>query len=392
MRVMLFDWVCGGHHEVYMRRFAEALRAQADVIAAAPDATVDQLGDLCLQTVRLGSPRPSFARSGPLGVDRRKVLGEEVRLLAEAGLEVRADLAIHLHADAVLPHLVQRRPLSTPLSVLLFYPRAHYPAAFGTSLGRGELVRAHARELLIATWRRRRDACALLTLDEEAARRWGRRHGAPAHWIPEPPVASIAKLPARERQGCIVYGAIGERKGLDLLARALSVEQTPVTLTIAGETSEAFAPLLDAYVAEMQQGGARVELRTEKHNEVAGLRALAGAKCALLAYERQYGMSRVLLEACSVGTPVIVHDRGLIGHLVKRYKLGRAVDCRNARQLRAEILEMTTEGACETYARSLELFAQRYSADRFEEAVLASVGSLTRSSDRRGAELAGTAS
>lgn len=391
MTVMLFDWVCGGHHELYMRRFAEALRAQADVVVAAPDATIDQLSDLDLRAVRLGSPRPGFAGTGQLAVQRRKVLAEEVRLLAQAGFEVDADLAIHLHADVVLPNLVRRRTLSTPLAVLLFYPRAHYPAAFGTSLGRGERVRARARELLIATWRRRRDACALLTLDEEAARRWGRQRGAPAHWIPEPPVASIAKLAVPERRGCVVYGAIGERKGLDLLARAVSVEPTPVTLTIAGETSEAFAPLLDAYVAEMQRGGATVELRTERHDEVAGLQALAGARCVLLAYERQYGMSRVLLEACSVGTPVIVHDRGLIGHLVKRYRLGRAVDCRNARQFRAAILEMTREGAHEAYARSLESFAQRYSADRFEQAVLAPLAALDPSRDGRETELAGTA-
>lgn len=194
-----------------------------------------------------------------------------------------------------------------------------------------------------------------------------------------------------ERRGCVIYGAIGERKGLDLLARAVSLEATPVEITIAGETIEGFDPRLRAYAAEMRCGGATVDVRAERHDELAGLRLLAGARCALLAYERHDGMSRVLLEACCVGTPVIVHDRGLLGYLVKRYRLGRAIDCRNPREFRTAILELTRDGAREEFAASLGEFAQRYTAEKFEQAVASSLGILDSAALERGPDLAGSA-
>jgi hypothetical protein len=68
--------------------------------------------------------------------------------------------------------------------------------------------------------------------------------------------------------------------------------------------------------------GARVELRPRLHSEVEGLRALASARCALLPYHRHSGMSRVLLEACSAGTPVIADNFGLLGYLVRTHGPG----------------------------------------------------------------------
>jgi len=392
VRIVLFDWVCGGHHELYLRRFTEALQSHAEVAVAAPDAAYEQLEGLSALHVPLGSPRPPISVTDSFDRRRRRrALQEEIRLLEQAERASSADLSLHLYADAALPHLVMRRPLTVPRAILLFRPRAHYPTAFGSQLEPAAVLRARATEFLVARWRARRDASAVLTLDEVAAKRWAARRRAPAHWIPEPPVAPVTQVANAERRGCVVYGAIGVRKGIDLLARALSLETTPVEITIAGETVEGFEPTLRAQIAEIRRSGATVDVRTERHDELAGLRVLAGARCALLPYERQYGMSRVLVEACSVGTPVIVHDHGLVGYLVKRYGLGLAVDCRNPRELRAAILEMTREGARETYARSLASFAQRYSAERFEQALLASVGGLDPSRDGREPELAGTA-
>jgi hypothetical protein len=82
-------------------------------------------------------------------------------------------------------------------------------------------------------------------------------------------------------------------------------------------------------------------------------------------------MSRVLLEACAVGTPVIVHDRGLLGYLVRRYGLGRAVDCTDRNELRRALLAHVGEGEAEAYQACLAQFASRFSAARFQEAVFA---------------------
>jgi glycosyltransferase involved in cell wall biosynthesis len=369
MRIALFDWVAGGHHPIYMQRFAQALRAEAEVVVAAPEETIRQIDDDSLPTVSLGLPRPDIPRRRQLAADWRKVMRNEVRLLERVVDESDPDHLVHLGADAVLPYLVRRPQFRRPVTVLIFYPRAHYPTAFQTPLRLGERTRANAKELLIGAWRRRKDSHALLTLDEEAAQRWRTRRGATAYWIPEPPVLIPDAVDSHERRGCIVYGALAERKGIDLVADAVALSVVSLHVTIAGESNPAFLPRLNELVTHMRRAGATVDLRLHRHTETEGLRALARAKCALLTYPLHNGMSRVLLEACAVGTPVIVHNRGLLGYLVRRHGIGEAVDCRDPVALRRAILELT-DGAAGRYDDSLARFASRYSRERFQQKVL----------------------
>jgi glycosyltransferase involved in cell wall biosynthesis len=372
VRIAFFDWAYGGHHVLYLRRFVEACQSQADVVVAAPDEACEELSDLGAKSVHLGPARPPVHEWRPFRTQRRRILEEEARLLERAAYDSNADFLVHLYADQVLLHLMRRPQLPVPLSVVLFYPRAHYWSSFGTRLPAKELSRAWARELLVARWRRRSDAHALLTLDDAAARWWEGRGGAPAYWIPEPPVAGpVAPSEREKRSGCVLYGALAQRKGIDLLARAVALEPAHVSITIAGEANASFLPTLQRNVAEMEGQGATVDVRAYRHSEMEGLQVLARAKCAVLPYPRHDGMSRVLMEACSVGTPVIVHDRGLVGHLVRTYKLGHVVDCRDARALRRAILDLALSEKNEAYAARLADFAARFSRERFQEAVLA---------------------
>ena len=371
MRIALFDWVGGGHHPIYLSRFAEALGANAEVVVAAPDETLHQFVDDSIRAMSLGDPRPHIAPGRAFDADGRRILRKEIQLLERVVDDSDPDHLVHLYADSLLPYLVRRPRFRASVSVLLFYPRSHYPKAYQTPLRLGERARATAKDLLIAAWRRRTDSHALLMLDEEAARRWRLRRGVAAHWIPEPPVSiTLGDLDAGERKGCIVYGALAERKGVDLVAQAVALAPVPLHITIAGESNAAFLPRLNALAASMRGAGATVELHLHRHTETEGLRALAGARCALLPYPWHDGMSRVLLEACVVGTPVIVHDRGLLGHLVRRHELGRAVDCRDPGALRHAMLELTDETASARYGDALAHFASRYSRERFEQAVL----------------------
>jgi glycosyltransferase involved in cell wall biosynthesis len=85
-------------------------------------------------------------------------------------------------------------------------------------------------------------------------------------------------------------------------------------------------------------------------------------------------MSRTLLEAAAVGTPVIVHDRGLIGYLVQKYQLGRVVDCTDSKALAQAVEELSAANGDGPFLRpQLTAFAARYSRAKFEEALLAAV-------------------
>jgi glycosyltransferase involved in cell wall biosynthesis len=364
-KIALFDWTAGGHRPTYVRRMVDALQPSSQVVLALPQETLDAVGDMRVETFSLGEARPPLAGR----LSRRSVLAEEAARFREAA--GRADQALHLYADHVLVRLVMERRFPSPTSLLLYYPRAHYRAAFGTRLSRGDRAVAQAKEWAVRSWRRRPDAQAVFTLDEEAARGWGLGGGAGAHWLPEPPVRPLAPEERPEdRVGCVLYGALAARKGIDLVARALTLEQTPVRLVLAGSAEAPYMSELREYAAAMASSGVEVDLRPHHHSELEGLRVLAGASCALLPYPRHSGMSRVLLEACSVGTPVVAHRFGLLGHLVSAYGLGLSVDCENPVGLRRAVMTLADPARSAEYAESLETFAARFAPDRFRAALV----------------------
>jgi glycosyltransferase involved in cell wall biosynthesis len=368
MRIALFDWTSGGHHPLYVRRFVEALRPAAELVVAAPDEMLAQIADLDVESIPLGVPRPLVDLDRPLAPQHRELAERELDLFREIAARSRADHLVHLYADPVIRRLVRRPPFPLPLTLCVFFARAHYPTSYDSPLAPRELLRAWFHEYLVRRWQGRRDAHALFTLDEEAARRWSRRGGARAFWLPEPPILSIP-VPAEGRSGCLLYGTLAPRKGLDLVARAVSLAPTSLRVVLAGEVEPGFRDSLERDAAAMREAGADIDLRLHRHNEEEGLRLIGGARCVLLPYLNHYTASRVLLEAATAGTPVVAHHRGLLGHLVREHELGLTVDCTDPGALRQAMLELAKPASAERYLEPLRRFAARYASERFRDAV-----------------------
>ena len=369
MRFTLFDWTSGGHHSLYLRQFAEALLPDAEVVAAAPDAMLDETSDLSVEQYSLGDPRPVIDKSRSLMAQHRELAEHELDLLQQAAERTRPDHLIHLYGDPILRRLVRRPRYPVPLTLCIFFPRAHYPTSYATPLSPRERLRAYFHEHLVAHWRRRPDAHALFALDEEAVRRWSGRRGATPFSLPEPPIGATAE-PSDLRQGCLLYGTLAPRKGIDLLARAVGLSPTPLKVTLAGEVEPGFRGLLEAYATSMKDAGASVELRLRRHVEEEALGLMAGSRCVLLPYLNHYTGSRVLLEAATVGTPVIAHEDGLLGDLVRRRGLGLTVDCRDPVAFCTALLQLAT-GVDTTaqYRGATALYAAGHAAERFRQAV-----------------------
>jgi hypothetical protein len=246
--------------------------------------------------------------------------------------------------------------------------RASCPSASGSPLPAREAARAWCQELLLARCGRRRDAHALLLRDEEAARRW-RGRAVRAVWLPEPPLDAEAPR-AVTREGCALYGALARRKGIDRLARAVAARGAPLRVTLAGAVEADFAEELAALRDGMAAAGADVRLHGHEHDEAAGLAVLAAARCAVLPYVRHYGMSRVLLEACGAGTPVLAHDFGLLGALVRRHALGDVVNCADPAAFAAALGRLVDDAeGPHRHAPALAAFARRYAPAVFTAAL-----------------------
>jgi glycosyltransferase involved in cell wall biosynthesis len=298
--------------------------------------------------------------------ERRAALRAEVDLLLQATRTAQPDHTVHLFADTALRTLV-RRPIGAPLSVLLFRPRGHIPASNAAD-PRREAVLGLAYDVILQAWRRRPDAHAVLTLDPLAARAWSRRRGAPVYAIPEPAPAVPLPKP-RPREGIVLFGALSARKGFHFLVEALEHDGHGVKLVLAGAAAPSFASSLESVETRLRAAGVDVELRIWYHGETEFLEVLAGARAAVLPYVGHVGMSRVLVEAASVGTPVVAHAEGLLGYLVKTRGLGIAVDCRDAAALAAAVREISDPDVAGRYAGALQRFAAEHSAEHFAAAV-----------------------
>jgi glycosyltransferase involved in cell wall biosynthesis len=366
MRILLFDWYTGGHHEGYLAAFTRALVDQHTVIAAAPPAGATAAMEAGAEPLLLESSFPPIDTKRRFSQERRAALRAEVDLLRRATGTAQPDHTVHLFADTALRALV-RQPVGAPLSVLLFRPRGHIPAS-STADSRREAMLGLAYDLILQAWRRRPDAHAVLTLDPLAARAWSRRRGAPIYAIPEPAPAVPFPEP-RRRHGIVLFGALSGRKGLHYLADALEHDGHGVKLVLAGAAAPSFASSLESVEARLRAAGVDVELRVWYHDEVEFLEVLAGARAAVLPYVGHIGMSRVLVEAASVGTPVIAHAEGLLGYLVKTRGLGITVDCRNAAALAAAVREVSDPDATGRYTDALRSFAAEHSVEHFAAAV-----------------------
>lgn len=375
MRLLLFDWHADGHHSVYVQRTADALTPLVDVVVAAPDETIVRLDTDRFECVALGKSRP---------VTRHRLeddkIGPEERALFERAIDdAGVDAALHLYSDPIIGALADGPPLRVPTTVTLFFPRLHYPRVYRSVLKPRDVARAFLLDRAVRRWRKRGDALAAFALDPAVVSRWNRGFGAHAYWFPEPPLPSTFVPESDGRSGCIVYGAIAARKGIDRLAQALSQGAARQRVVLAGSVDPAYANELHRHIERMRAGGVNVELRPWQHDENQGLASLRSARCAVLPYHRHCGMSRVLLEAAAMGTPVLVHDFGLLGALVERHNLGSAVDCDDPIALRHALLELCSEGEARRRAPALSAFADIYSSDHFVDAVRAPFARLLAS-------------
>jgi hypothetical protein len=388
VRVLLFDWTEGGHHELYVRRFCEVLADSAEVCIAVPDGMARSLSDTGTWTLALGAARPPIDFGRRLGPQHREAGQAEVHLFELAVHQIRPDVAVHLYGDPVLRWLVKRPTLPTRTVMCVFFPRAHYPKAYGSPLASGERARAAFQEHLVRRWRRRADAEALLTLDEAAADRWAQSSGAPARWLPEPPLdASSGCSPSSAaRTGCVLFGSLAARKGIDRLADAVRAAPDDLSVTLAGATEPGFSEPLEAHVRSMRRAGANVRLLNHHLTQQQGFDLLSRSRCAVLPYPRHNGMSRVLLEAAGAGTPVVVEDYGLVGHLVRTHGLGAAVDSAEPLALAEAIRRYTDdENAVAAHEDALRRFVERYAPRRFARAVLGALRVPTTTSSGAGA-------
>lgn len=100
MKICLFEWNAGGHHNFYAQAFADALAGHADVVLAASDQLLENVDHSQIEVLSLGQARPRPG-SGP-ATDKATLAKREIELLRDAVEQAKPDHAAVLFADPVL--------------------------------------------------------------------------------------------------------------------------------------------------------------------------------------------------------------------------------------------------------------------------------------------------
>jgi glycosyltransferase involved in cell wall biosynthesis len=377
MKICLFDWNAGGHHNFYARSFAEALRGSAEVIVAGSDPLLASLDD--------GIPRYSLGEARPrpgveAGLDKAALAERELRLLREAAEATGVDHLVVLFADPVLRWLASAEPLPCRVSIFIMFATAHFPGAYGLPLTPRERLSAEFKEWNIRRWRRRSDAGVLFGLDAAAVERWQGRHGAPAVWLPEPvlEVAPRARA-AAEKNGCFLFGYFDERKGMDRLADALGRDCEGLELALYGDVAPEYREQLQGHLSRLEQGGLSLETDFRRVPYADAMEKMSRSRCALLSFGWRPSGSRVLLEAAAARTPVVVGSDSAVGKLVERHGLGLMADPSDPAALREAILSIAGDPESPNrYEEGLRHYAEVLHGDRFADEVRRALGVFGR--------------
>jgi hypothetical protein len=365
MKICLFDWNAGGHHNFHARAFAEALAPSEEVVIAGSDPLLDSIEDVTVAKRSLGPPRPRPGADKDL--DKAALAKREIDLLREAVAAHEPDHAIVLFADPMLRWLSTTDRFPCTVSIFIMFASAHFPRAYGLRLTPKARLSAEFKEWNIRRWRWRSDAGVLFGLDTEAVAGWKRKSGAPAHWLPEPPLeVKPVQVPTVDKGGCFLFGYFDERKGTDRLAAALGEDCEGLRLALFGDVAPEYRVRLDGELARLRQGGVKLETDLRRVPYGQAMEKMARSRCALLSFGWQPAGSRVLLEAAAARTPVVVSSDSPIGKQVERYGLGRTADPNDPAALREAILSIAADPAApDRYADGLRRFAEEVHGDRF---------------------------
>ena len=402
-RVLVFEPEYIGHQPAYVRMLAEWLRARNHPVRVTFAVSAPLLGrlriedglDLAAQpgvdVVVMDDAAAKGCWTGPIyrrSFHRMQLLGDLLR-------QASASHAVALFLDPLQLALALglRLPDGARLSGILFRPSIH--AVYGDSKGAsaGERLRDSRKQLLYRLMLRNAALERVLSLDpyfpafaeaKLAAR--GRVVELPDPVVSTPEVVEASVVGADLQTACkdgrvvfSLFGALTDRKGVlqvvDAVTALASSVRTGIRVVLAGKVDPQIADALTQRAAALSAaagGGGSLRI-VDRYLTTVELAWLVQRSDALLApYQRFVGSSGVLTWAAGARRPVIAQDYGLIGALVRDYRLGLAIDTTDPTEIAVAMAVFADRERLKAAARSARWtdFCAGRSAGEFAAGVL----------------------
>lgn len=306
---------------------------------------------------------------------------------------LQAALAAHRPAHAlvmsfehVMAPLAARVPFPVALAALAFRPTLHYGQLGGPRAGRKTRAERWARAQFTRVAMHHPSLDTLFSLDPTAVgalqRLAGRVRVRP---VPDPvpgePVR-LSRAAIRERYGIdahrrlfVLPGALDSRKGALVVSEALCHLSPDAAARIAVLFAGRVAPdIREAFGQNIERARRETAVQAVVHDGFVAADEIqshvAAADAVLVLYNAEHvGSSGFLMRASGAGVPVVSTDDGLMGHLTRVHRLGRAVPPEPAAIAHA-LAEAADDPRAGFDAASAAAFAEARTVEAFTDALL----------------------
>jgi glycosyltransferase involved in cell wall biosynthesis len=354
-RLMIFDLAVSGHHVSYLRYLVEFwLRCQdpCEVYLVVSHQLVEQHPDLvqlaqqsctaqiCFQSIpadqlaQIRQPKSAIAR-----------MFQEWRCFCQQARLIQPHQALLMYLDSLQIPLAFGAAAPCPVSGIYFRPTFHYSdfQAPPVSPGWKDRWRQWRQRVLLRLVMRRSHWNTVFCLDPFAIPKiQALQPHKPARHLADPiepqdvSAAAIEQLRqqlgiAPARKVLLLFGSLSARKGILQVLQALQAlpkqQAQQFCLVLAGKIAPAERPQIFAHLEQAQQQLAVQICLNETFIPEAQVRVyFCLADIVLAPYQRHVGMSGILLHTAAAQRPVLASNYGLMGELVRRYRLGLAVN------------------------------------------------------------------
>lgn len=372
-RLMLFDLALGGHHGNYIQYLVEYIYTMKfngviDIVILPQflemheDTVAALSGDVStiINWVPLSPTEASTLGNRNSGLKRALRNIREWQVFYQYAKVLKTTQALFMYLDTCeLPiTLGMRSPC--PFSGIYFRPTFHYPALTQTTPSRQEKQQQLREIITLNRILQRSQTQTIFCLDPYAVEALqDHRHSAkvvhladpvPTHQAHQVSTSTLRATLGIEhhRQVFLLFGALDGRKGIyqlldaiALLSRELSSQ---LCLLLVGKASATEQNQIH-HQAEVliQQTEIQIIERYDFVPDSDVHQYFALSDIILAPYQRHVGMSGILLLAAAAGKAVLSSDYGLMGEVVRRYKLGLAIDSSQATAIAHGITRCLTE-------------------------------------------------
>lgn len=407
-RLMLFDLDLGGHHGTYIQHLIEywhkqRLPGRLEIVVH-PEffhihrdpinlAAKYQLSNL--QFTAITQDEADTLNSGLSSVDRFTRNFQRWKLFCKYATQLQATHALHLYFDTCELPLAFGMSAPCPFSGIYFRPTFHYGEFEGDRSSWQDRIQQFKEKIILARVLQHPQLKTLFCLDPFAVKHFDRfRTQVNTIHLPDPvqlddrsdiaPAQLRAQLGiADNRQVLLLFGALDGRKGIYELLDAILLLPADICnqicLLLVGSTNKAERARIRDRVDRVCQ---TQPIQVVEHYDFVPENHVSTyfqmADLILAPYQRHVGMSGILLLAAAAGKPVLSSDYGLMGEIVRRYRLGITVDSTVPDEIAQGLIRcVTSPSQVLVDLARIQSFAAQHSAERYARTIFEQLGNLT---------------